>query len=438
MINRNFVLTGACTLTLLALQSAEAMPAIPAPDAPPVTAQMTATYYTNVAGSSEALATARGLKLADEVYNPSINLNLVEPMGGISLFLIGQAGYNFYQQNSVLDGESINLQGGANARLGVCDATASGAWSRYQSNPADLLTVTTKNIQQLFSGELDARCDQLGNIIPSASVSQTWSNNSALIYTTQDYHSFSANASVAYKREPIGTISLIGQYTQTAYPHRAFALGTGPEDDGYDLYSGGIRFERAFGATLNLSASVSETSLSTNDDLGKGFNGITYNASLSYHPTARLNFNLALNREVDPGSYLNGLYGVNEVYSGQSGSGQTANAASVINGTYTGQALNATYGINETYSGQASYRVTSRLTATLGASAVESNFAGAAIVPGIDITAQTIRSFYGALAFNASPTFSVSLNVGEDQRSANVIGYSYSGAHVGLAVSKAF
>jgi hypothetical protein len=67
-----------------------------------------------------------------------------------------------------------------------------------------------------------------------------------------------------------------------------------------------------------------------------------------------------------------------------------------------------------------------------------SNYTGAALVNGVDVTAQTYWSFYGSLAYTLSPTFTVSLNAGQDQRHADVVGYSYSGARVGLSLSKSF
>ena len=404
MINRNSVLCGINALALVAAQAASAAPPIPTPDTPPVTVTAGATYDTNVAGSSEALAAARGLKRVDVLYNPALLFNVSEPVGGgLSVFLLGQAGYDAYQRNSILDRENINLQAGANAQLDVCDTTAWGSWARNQSNVADLSIGTTKNTIQVLSGELDATCNKSGPIIPSASISQTYSTNSAVIYATQDYQSLAATASLAYKSAPIGTLSVFGQYTQTEYPHRLFLVGSGLEADGYNLYSGGLRFDRDIGSTIHIEASIGDTNLSPYNGLGASFSGITYDANLGYHPDARLTINLGLSRKTLPSYYLN-----------------------------------AAYSVDENYNGEADYRVTSRLTAKLGATDTHSNFAGAALVPGTNITDQTFLSFYGGLAFAATPTFSVSLNAGQDQRHANVIGYSYAGAHVGLAVSKAF
>ena len=64
-----------------------------------------------------AFAAARGLKRADVLYAPALNLNLVHAEGGLSLFLSGQAGYDIHQRNSILDRERLNLQAGADAFL---------------------------------------------------------------------------------------------------------------------------------------------------------------------------------------------------------------------------------------------------------------------------------------------------------------------------------
>src|SRR5579871_3099669 len=143
MAFRNIVLVAGAAGALAS--PALSAPAIPAPDAPPVIAQLSATYFTNVAGSSQVLANARGLKRVDEAFSPDLLFNWGEPMGGLTLFLTGQAGYNFYARNSQLNSESLNLQAGANQRFSVCDATVSGAWARNQSNPANLVIASTKN-----------------------------------------------------------------------------------------------------------------------------------------------------------------------------------------------------------------------------------------------------------------------------------------------------
>ncbi|HEY4285106.1 MAG TPA: hypothetical protein VGM62_18730, partial [Chthoniobacterales bacterium] len=162
MINRNFVLGSLGFLVFLAAQTAEARPPIIDPDGPAVSASVSATYYSNAANSSAAIAALRGLKQGDEVYNPSINLNYAKPMGGITFFAAGQAGYDIHQENSILNRERIDLQAGADAQLDVCQTTLVGAWARHQSDLVDLTVNTTKNTQQILSAEVDATCNQSG------------------------------------------------------------------------------------------------------------------------------------------------------------------------------------------------------------------------------------------------------------------------------------
>ena len=206
-----------------------------------------------------------------------------------------------------------------------------------------------------------------------------------------------------YKAGEFGAISLIGSYVRTDYPHRFFLVGGVPQTDGYNLYSGGVHYERTFDARFDLGLSLSEVSLSTDNGVGQGFDGLTYDATLTYHPDTRLNFNLGFSRAANPSNRLG-----------------------------------ASYSIDQTYQGSVAYKITGRLTATLGAQESHRDLRGAALVIGTDISKETDQSYYGMLAFNATPTFSVSLNAGQDQRHADVLGYSYSGAHVGLSVTKAF
>src|SRR4029077_10265988 len=117
--------------------------------------------------SSAALATARGLQRDDVLYAPAVLANLVEPMGGISFFLAGQAGYDLHQHNSQLDRERIDLQAGADTYVAVCDTTLIGSWGRHQSDLMDLSIGTTDNTQQTLSAGLDVSCDRMGRIIPS-------------------------------------------------------------------------------------------------------------------------------------------------------------------------------------------------------------------------------------------------------------------------------
>jgi len=401
MLNRKMVLS-CCAALAAPLTPAWAKPAVPDPETPPATAQFSATYYSNIASSSALLAAARGLKRADTLYAPALNVSLLESMGGLSFFLTGQGGYDFHQRNSILDRERLSAQAGADAQIEGCTATPSGSYARFQSDLIDLSVVTTQNTQEIITGEFDVTCNQSGRLVPSASFTQTWSDNTATPYKPSDFRSTAGNGSLAYKAGSIGDFSLTGQYTQTSYPHRAIVGTTGVQSDGYDNYAVGLHYQRPIGGSLEFSAGLSQTWLSYKG-MGNDFSGVTYDVSLTYHASPRLNFSVLANRQTLPSNYLN-----------------------------------AAYSVAEAYSANADYRLSTRLSAKLGATLTHSNFNGAALVNGVDLSAQTYRSFYGSLAYTLSPTFLVSLSAGDEQRHADVVGYSYQGAHVGLSLSKSF
>lgn len=399
MVCRKIVL-GICAAALAQPAVAAGVPTL---DTPPVSVQFSATYYTNVAGSSDTIAALRGLKTEDVVYAPSLNLNLVEAAGGATLFLAGSIGYDIHQRNTILDRERINIQGGANTRLAICDTTLSANYARSQSDLTDLVSVATNNTQENITVGLDATCSTGGRLVPSFGVAHTWSTNSAVQYLTQEYESTNANGALAYSAGSLGTFSLIGSYIRTDYPNRFFLLPTGLQADGYNMYSGGVRYQNDILSNLNVSASVSGTSLETDNNVGASFDGITYDATLTLTASSRLSFDAGLSRQTKPSMYLNSSYSVAESYFA---------------------------GVN--------YRISARLSAAIRASHTQSDYSGGAILPGFNITDQTYRSVMGSLSYTISPTFSATLNGGYTQRDANVVGYSYSGAQVGLSLSKAF
>ncbi len=400
MLIRNVILSSCALLGSLA--PGWARPGVPTPETPPVTVMFSGTYYSNIADTSAALAAARGLKRSDVLYAPELNLNLVHAEGGLSLFLTGQAGYDIHQRNSILDRERLNLQAGADAQLEGCVATPSGGYSRFQSDLADLSVVTTKNTQTLVTGELDVTCNQSGRLVPSASFTQSWSTDTAQPYKPSDFRSTAGNGSLAYKAGTIGDFSLTGQYTETLYPHRAIIGSSGLQSDGYDNYSVGLHYQRPIGGSLEFAASLAQSWISYRG-IGNNFSGITYDASLTYHASPRLNLSVVASRQTLPTNYLN-----------------------------------AAYSVAEAYSANASYRLSARLSASIGAALTHSNYSGAALLNGIDLTNQTYHSFNGSLSYTLSPTFTASLTAAQDQRHADVIGYSYSGARFGLSLSKSF
>jgi hypothetical protein len=395
-----FLLAGA---VLVASVGPSVGQASPGPNSEPVKVEADVVYDSNVAASSAALAAARGLARADEIYTPSLDLNYVKQVGVDSFFLSGQAGYDFYQHNTILDRERLNAQSGFEAEVANCQLTLRGSFARAQSSLAGLILTTVQNTQQDLSTGLDGTCNTTGKLVPSVSVTQDWLTNSNFVYLTTDDRSTAVQGNILYNSPQLGEISLLAQYTDTQFPHRLFFNGTGIQEDGYTLYAGGLKLLHHFGSKIDFQVSVSKNSLKEAISAAPGFNGITYDSSLNYRIGPRLSANLSFSRKTNPSNYLN-----------------------------------ASYAIVQGYGAEADYQLTSATKFSLGASDTRDAYQGEALVPGVDLTRDDMKSFYSRLGFNISPRLSVNLTASQNQRHTDLIGYSYTSTQFGLLISQAF
>ena len=232
-------------------------------------------------------------------------VNYTKQLGALAFFTQGTVGYDFYANNDILNRERIGILAGVSAQMSGCQLTPRTSYMRRQSDLQDLNVGVTKNTQEDVSVGLDVVCNGFGRLIPSASVQQTWATNSSNSLFSTDYQSFSANAGLGYQAGSFGTISLVGQYADTQYDNRFIPFLSSLHRDGYKVYSGGLHYERPIGATLEVGASVYQTSLSY-DGLGLNFSGITYDGTVTYHPDSRFDVTAHFGRQTSPserGSY---------------------------------------------------------------------------------------------------------------------------------------
>ncbi len=402
MRSEKTLLGAAIAIMVTAMPAWAAGVAIPGADAPPINAQIGVTYNSNVAGSSPAFASLRGLTRSDEIFSPALQVNYSKQLGIESFYLQGTGGYDFYASNTILNRERIGVQGGAVTQLSPCQFTVRGSYMRRQSDLEDLNVITTKNTAEDVVAGLDVVCSGFGRLVPSASVQQTWSDNSAPILFTSDFQSLSAQGSLAYSAGNWGNISLIGAYVDTQFQNRLIPLPTGFQKDGYKVYSGGVHYEKDLDAALHVAASLSETSLSY-DGLGLNFSGLTYDGSLTYTPDSRFMAEVSFARHTSPSNYLNAAYSVDQILQGD-----------------------------------VSYRLTSRLKAGLGVSNRKQNFVGSDLNSATDLTKQSVTSFNGSLGFNVTERMNLALYVRHDQRHADLAAYSYAANQIGLTLSQAF
>lgn len=396
------IIVAAAALIVNALPAMAAGVDIPAADAPPINVQLGIRYDSNVAASNSVFATSRGLKREDEIFSPAVAVNYTKQLGSLSFFSQGTVGYDFYATNNILNRERIGILAGVSTELSGCQLTPRTSYMRRQSDLQDLNVGVTKNTQEDISVGLDVVCSGFGRLVPSASVQQTWAKNSSNSLFSSDYQSFSANAGLGYQAGSFGTVSLVGQYADTQYDNRFIPLLASLHRDGYKVYSGGLHYEKPVGATLEVGASIYQTSLSY-DGLGLNFSGITYDATVTYHPDSRFDATAHFGRQTSPSNFLN-----------------------------------AAYSIDQILQADAHYRLTSRLMAGVGVSNKLQSFRGSNLISATDLTKQSVTSFYGTLGFNVTSRMNLAFVARNTQRHADLAAYSYTDNQIGLTLSQAF
>jgi hypothetical protein len=361
-------------------------------------------YDTNVSRSSSALAAARGLARADEEYSVFANLNYNQLFGSASAYLTGIVGYDFYQTNSILNREHIDVEAGVRPRFGSCQALLRGAYARRQSDLQDITQLlTTKNTVEVPVIGVDVHCLRDEGFSPYATASQTWSFNSAPTMRSSNSRTFLVEAGVAYRQGSLGEVDLFGQYNSTDFPNRLFIIGGVPHSDGYLVDGGGVRFTHTFAGRLQVSATISYVSLDPHIVFEPKFDGFTYEGDVSYAFSPRLQVQFSAIRATNPSSQSNTSYSIDESYS-----------------------IHATYKLNE------------RLNLGVNARHATENFHGAFVIPGVNIQTQTINSINGYLSYDFSRNLALNLTAGDESRRADVAAFGYDSGRIGLSITAAF
>lgn len=371
-----------------------------------VKVSVTETYDTNVSRTSSALAKLRGLQQSDEIFAPQVALDLHKAFGREAAFLTGTTGYDLYNNNRRLNRERIDLNGGLDSPIGPCNTRLAGSIGRHQSDLEELsssvLTKTTNTLSSTSEG-LQTSCGRVVGLTPSFGVSLSQSTNSTKLLRPSDHDLVGANLALGYQRPTLGIVSVYYTYSQATYSNRLFLVGSRILKDEYSVNEAGLRYSRELGARFQANISVGHSSVHNNVPGASPFQGLTYQAGLSFKPSSKLETNFNFERLVTPSNRPN-----------------------------------ATYSLSERYSIAVDYTVSSRIAASLGVSRTNQHLNGSALVKGVDLTQETIDRIYGTLRVKVGRRLSTGLDVRHDERGANIPGFSYGDTRVGLSLNASY
>jgi hypothetical protein len=367
-----------------------------------ISASAEAAYNTNVAESDEQVAAQRGLQLQDEIYTPTLTVDFLKPLGREAIFLDATGSYQFYQHDTILNRQNLDLLGGLKAGVGPCRGTVSDEYKNYQSDLDNLTTVVVRNTVQDELIKFDGSCPRTIGFAPTLSLSQDWTTNSATEIASSNYRSFNAQVGAAYTRPVFGQLTLFGAYTRTDFANLV-PEGATFVQNGYQLYSAGVRFDRKLGGRIEGSLQVSFTSLSPYSSNTPGFSGFTYDADVNFRATGRIGAHFHADRETLPSS--------------QTGS---------------------TYSIEEDYIGDIDYTLSSRLEIKLGVSSVSQQFKGNNVDPFAVITNETINSGFGSASWKLGRRLELVFAISERGRRSNLPQYNYDSTLVSATATTKF
>ena len=373
--------------------------------APSFTAEIaaTGTYDSNVARGDAQVAAREHLTPQDGIFSPTLTVDLVRPIGAAALTVHGLFGYNFYDRNTILNSASIDLNAGLRGRVGPCKGDLKGEYDQQQSNLEDVTAGVVRNVLKTQSIVFDGSCPREIGFGPTVSLSETAGNNSNPIQNPNDYDTFKGAAGVAYTRPNFGELSLFGEYVRTQLPKSLVPVGTGQERNGYQVYSGGIRYDRRLGARIQGIFSITYTSLEPDIAGESKFAGPTYSADITFRVTGKIKAYLHADQALEPATQLN-----------------------------------TTYSVTQNYFAEATYQPSSRLMLKLGVSSRIDDNKGTILVNPLDLTHDTIGSIYGSVSLNVGRRLVLVLDLRQEDRTAKPAIYNYDDTRVSFTARAKF
>jgi hypothetical protein len=376
-----------------------------------ISADVDTTYDTNVAAGNAAEAALRHLKPEDVYVDPAVTIDALLPVNREAFFLTGSVGYDFYDRNTVLDAQQIDLTGGLSARLLRCQPRLKGTFAQYQSHLEELLAgpnapiATPKNTATQAGVSFDLSCPRTEGLSPTISVSHSSYDNSNTSYKYTNNNSTLAQGGLSYTRPGFGAIQTYGSFTSVDYDN-AFPISFPPFQlkNSYDLYAGGVRYDRPVGSRLSGTVSIAYSSLRPALSFIPGFSGVTYSAELRYHMSPRLDLHALVSRATLPSNEVGVAYMID-------------NARQI----------------------DASYSLGPRLKLTVGGFDDPRSYE-AAFTTQISnlLTSDRTDRIFGSLSMNVNRRFSVVLDVFNEHRASNVALYNYTSNRVSLTLKSVF
>jgi hypothetical protein len=397
-------LSAAACVPALAQQQTP-MPAIQPQRQMKFDATLNALYDSNVARSDDATAKLRGVKPEDDILTPGVRASIVQTFGRQALFLQGDGGYEFHRRNHQLNRQRANVVGGLMTRIGQgCQEELYSAYRAQQSDLADIIQGTVKNLQQSTSVAAGVSCARETGLGGLLQVQREDVKNSDHTQKIEDVTSKTLSTQVSYGRPSLGTVGLVYSYARNEFPNR---INPGrPVGDSFQVQSYGLQVQKKFTPKLHADATVTRTMVKREfAPAGVPLKSklTSYTADVFYGLGARIDLEAHATRSVQPSDRIGKLYDILKA------------------GEVAGH-----------------YKLGSRFLVTAGyrLEDTDSNFDTA--VPVMVVTNSRLKSLYGSIRYRQSERLSLLLDLRHETRDTNLPSFNYTSNRVGLTAEAAF
>jgi hypothetical protein len=274
------------------------------------------TYEDNILRQPDSFPVPRGFARNDFRLSPSLNVDIVQPVGRQKLTLAGGIGYDFYRRNKLLERENIDLQGKINLAVGANCAPELGlAYDRQQSDLADFISITDirlRNREQRLTFSTGIKCGGIIGLKPGVSFERSVVKNSSFFRKIGNFNSTAYGISLGYTTPTLGEVSLFGNYRLGKYPNRGTFSGRPGVKENVGVYSGGLRLERDIGTRLKGNISFGYTVAEPSLAGTKRFSGLSGSADLTAKLAEPLQVIIGFSRSVEQSNQLNVSFSVND------------------------------------------------------------------------------------------------------------------------------
>ena len=266
-------------------------------------ARASVTYDSNVSGGNQAVANARQLRPEDLIYSVGASATFQLPSSRHTFFLTGAVDVQRYEHNTALDGENYLVAAGGSERIGICQTTATAAYSRRTSLVEDLVLPVVHNVTEQPSANISLACGR-GAVFGAVSGTVSQLKNDATSAGYVDSVTENATAAVGYHNSVLGDVSLVGLYSLVNYDHPPTVTAPGilalPQPDVRE-WGVGLQFGRKLGLRLSGNALISWQHLEVEGNgaplnpiqVSNSSDSLAATASLAYRVSPKLGLTLA-------------------------------------------------------------------------------------------------------------------------------------------------